>query len=79
MVQSGKLIICLNNCSTQYKSRFTVAMMKSIAEKYNFTCCFGEPGHGRGLFDAMSSFGCKTVLRQAIINDEWSNDAGEMV
>ena len=40
---------------------------------------YGEPGHGRGLVDAMSSFGCKGPLHQMIINDDsWFDTADEM-
>ena len=36
---------------------------------------YREPGHGRGLVDAMSSFGCKRPLRQMIENeDKWFNE-----
>ena len=37
-------------------------------------------GHGRGTVDAMSSFGCKSILRDAIVvENKWFEDANEMV
>ena len=37
---------------------------------------YGEPGHGRGLVDTMSSFGCKQQLRHEIVtNDSWFQNA----
>ena len=39
---------------------------------------YGEPGHGRGLVDAISSFGCKQQLCHEIItNDSWFQNAEE--
>ena len=55
--------------------------MKSLAQKYNIrvTWFYGEPGHERGLVDAMSSFGCKAPLRNAIVTaDLWLDNAYEM-
>ena len=41
---------------------------------------YGEPGHGRGLFDAKSSYGCKLQLRSDIItNDSWFKCAEKMM
>ena len=40
---------------------------------------YGEPGHGCGLVDAMSSFGCKQQLCHEIVtNDSWFQNAEEM-
>ena len=41
---------------------------------------YEKPGHGCGLVDVMSSFGCKQQLRHEIVNnDSWFEDAEEMV
>ena len=81
LIQDGKLVIRSGNCSTQYKSRYVFAMMKAVAMKYQVHVIwfYGEPGHDRGLIDAMSSFGCKAPLRQGILNDMWFHNACEMV
>ena len=56
--------------------------MKKLAEKYEIIVCwcYGVPGHGRGLVDAMSSFGCKQPLKHAILTtDKWFSSAEQMV
>ena len=81
IIEDGILVIKSDNCSTQYKSRKTFNKVKALALKYNITIFwfYGEAGHGRGLVDAMSSFGCKKILNQAIIcEDVWFKDAMEM-
>ena len=48
--------------------------MKKIAMDFGITVVwfYVEPGHGCGLVDAMSSFGCKQKLCHKIItNDSW--------
>ena len=65
-------VIRSDNCSTQYKSRFTFAVMMQLAKKYGvtFTWFYGEPGHGKG---------CKGPLKHAIITkDQWFSTAEEM-
>ena len=40
---------------------------------------YGIAGHGRGLVDAMSSFGCKRPLQNTIVTDDkWFSHAQEM-
>ena len=55
--------------------------MQKLAEELGITIgwFYGEPGHGRGVIDAMSSFGTKGPLRQRILaTDDWFHDANEM-
>ena len=48
--------------------------------KIDIVWFYGEPGHGRGLVDAMSSFGCKQKLREEIVKyNNFFNTAEEMV
>ena len=52
--------------------------MKKITMELGITVSwfYGEPGHGRGLFDVISSVGCKQQLRHEIIaNDSWFPNA----
>ena len=72
IVLSGILVIRSDNSSTQYKSRYIFAELERIAMKYDIDIFwfYGAPGHGRGLVDAMSSFGCKGPLRKVIITSE---------
>ena len=78
---SDTIILRSDNCSTQFKSQYVFASMRSLALKHNIKIVwfYGEPGHGRGLVDAMSSFGCKGPLRKLIINeDQWYDNVEEM-
>ena len=58
--------------------------MRSFTLKHSIKIVwfYGEPGHGRGLVDAMSPFGCKGPLRKLIIDDknktEWYDNVSEM-
>ena len=41
---------------------------------------YGTAGHGKGLIDAMSSFGCKSALRHAILaTDAWFESSAEIL
>ena len=74
VIRNRTLVIRSDNASTQYKSKYVFKRVQQIAQENNINIFwfYGEPGHGRGLVDAMSSFGCKKVIRDAIITrDEW--------
>ena len=56
--------------------------MKKVAMDFGITVVwfYSEPGHGRGLVDAMLSFGCKQQLRhKIIISDSWFLNADHLV
>ena len=81
IVDSCILVSRSDNCSTRYKSRFVFAQLEELAKKYSIDIFwfYGTPGHGRGLIDAMSSFGCKAPIKKAIITeDAFFNNAEEM-
>ena len=81
LIKGGKLILKSDNCSTQYKSRKVFEEMKRLAANWDVEIYwfYGEAGHGRGLVDAMSSFGCKKLLRDGIVcEDVWFKDAAAM-
>jgi hypothetical protein len=81
LIEGGKLIIKSDNCSTQYKCRRTFIQMKKLAAQFkcDIFWFYGEAGHGRGLVDAMSSFGCKKLLKDTILREDvWFKDAKEM-
>ena len=80
--QKGFLILHSDNCQEQYKCKFTFFEMKKIAMDFGITVVwfYVEPGHGCGLVDAISSFGCKQKLcRKIITNDSWFPNANYMV
>ena len=82
VIENGFLVLRSDNCQEQYKSKFTFFQMKKLASEFGITIVwfYGEPGHGRGLVDAMSSFGCKQQLRHEIVtNDNWFDNAESMV
>ena len=82
VIEDGILLLRTDNCQDQYKCRYVFAKMRNLAKKYDIKMIwfYGEPGHGRGLVDAMSSFGCKQPLKQdIIINDTWYDSAENMV
>ena len=82
LIEDGYLIIRSDNCEDQYKCRFTFFQMQVLAVKYNIDIFwfYGAPRHGKGLIDAMSSFGCKRQLRRAIVaEDIWFPTALSMV
>ena len=82
VISHGTLILRSDNCSEQYKSRFIFANLKQLAKKYNIRIIwfYGIPGHGKGLQDAMSFFGCKGPLRSAVLTtDRWFSCAADMV
>ena len=55
-----------------------------ICKKYRISITvlvyiYGAAGHGKGLIDAMSAFGCKNLLRMDILGeDAWWADSKEM-
>ena len=75
------VIIKSENAPTQYKNQYAFFLLPQIANKYNATISriYGAAGHGKGLKDAMSSFGVKGILRRHIIgNDEWFSNSAEI-
>ena len=74
-------LVCSDNCQEQCKCKFTNFQMKKLAIKLGIKIIwfYGEPGHGRGLVNAMSSFGCKSQIRPEIItNDSWFESTEQM-
>ena len=82
IIDSGHFVLRSDNCSTQYKSRFVFQNLLNIAREINIqvTWFYGEPGHWRGVIDAMAWFGAKGPLRFGGINkDLWFPTAFSMV
>ena len=81
IIETGILVLRSDNCSTQYKSKFVFKALLDLAEEHSIRIYFfyGEPGHGRGLIDAMAWFGCKGPMRKEIVTkDIWFSNASEM-
>ena len=75
-------ILHSDNCQEQYKCKHTFFQMKKLAIdlKIKGVWFYGEPGHGRDLVDAMSSFGYKLQLKKEIVTfDSWFESAEKIV
>ena len=82
LMKDGYLVVRSDNCEDQHKCRYTFYQMRELAIKLKIDIFwfYGAPGHGRGIIDAMSSFGCKKPLRRSIIaEDNWFADAQSMI
>ena len=69
VIRDKVLILRSDNCQEQYKCKYTFFQMKKLAVdlKINVVWFYGEPGHGRGHDDVMSSSGCKLQLKNEIV------------
>ena len=80
-IRNETVIIKSDNAPTQYKNKWAFQSYHSLADKYNVRIIrlYGAAGHGKGLIDAMSAFGVKSILRRDIIGlDVWFADSQEM-
>ena len=79
--KNDAVMIKSDNAPTQYKNKWAFGSMQRLADTYNMRIIriYGAAGHGKGLIDAMSSFGVKSILRQNIIaNDWWFNNSSDI-
>ena len=62
-----------DNCSTQYKCKWIFRYWSNLAREENkkVLLYYGVAGHGKGLVDAMSSFGVKAPLLNAVITGDF--------
>ena len=63
-----------DNCATQDKSKYVFWYWSNLAAQHGkkVLLYYGVAGHGRGLVDAMSSFGVKAPHRKAVITNEFT-------
>lgn len=61
-----------DNCQDEYKCVHSFGSYQNIANDCNVKIirAYGAAGHSRGQIDAMSSFGCKNILRKYIIGKD---------
>ena len=59
------VVIKGDNTPTQYKNKREFESYTALAKKYNVCIIqiYGPASHGKGLIDAMSSFGVKTIFK----------------
>ena len=80
-INNQTIIIKSDNGPTQYKNKYAFKSMQNLSDTYNLRIIriFGALGHGKGLIDAMSSFGAKSILRRDIVAfDVWFADSKEI-
>ena len=55
-----------DNAPTQYKTKHAFSLYQKLVDDFNLLIIrtYGASGHGKGVIDAMSSFGAKNILRQ---------------
>ena len=80
-IRNETVVIKSDNSPTQYKNKWAFQIYHTLADKYNVRIIrlHGAAGHGKGLIDAMSSFGVKSILRRDIVGlDVWFGNSKEM-
>ena len=80
-IRNETIIIKSDNAPTQYKNKWAFQSYTSLGNKYNVRIIrlYGAAGHTKGLIDAMSSFGVKSILRKDIVDMHvWFADSAEI-
>ena len=71
-IKNEDLWIQSDNASSQYKNKLPFALYQLLSNEFNLRIIrtYGAAGHGKGVIDAMSSFGLKNVLRHNIVTQD---------
>ena len=80
-IKNEIVVIKSDNAGSQYKNKYAFESLIELSNKFNVTIVriFGAAGHGKGLIDSMSSFGCKSILRRDIVGkDVWFSTSDEI-
>ena len=70
-----------DNAPTQYKKKHAFALQQKLADDFNLGIIktYGAAGHGKGVIDAISSFGVKNIPRKDIVtHDVFFNNSAEI-
>ena len=81
-IKNEDLWIQSDNASSQYKNKYSFALLKKLASEFNLRIIrtYGAGVHGKGAIDGMSSFGIKNVLRKDIVtHNVFFNKSEEVV
>ena len=73
-IRDEAIIVKRDHAPTQCKNKNAFFYMQSLGDRFNVVIVriFGAAGHGKGLIDAISSFGIRSVLRCDIITlNKW--------
>ena len=71
-----------DNAPFQYKNKHVFRFYQKLADEFNLRIIrtYGAAGHGKGVIDAMSSFGAKNILRHDIVTlDAFFNSSESIV
>ena len=80
-IKNETIMIKSENAPTQYKNKYAFNSIQTLSNDYNVKIIriYGAAGHGKGLIDAMSGFGVKSILLRGVIGlDQWFADSKEM-
>ena len=80
-IKNETVMIKSNNAPTEYKNKHAFKSMQNLANRYNVRIIriYGAAGHEKGLIDAMSSFGVKSILRRDIVTQDcWFQNSEEV-
>ena len=80
-IRDETIIIKSDNAPSQYKNKDAFAYLQNLSDEYNVIIAriYGAAGHGKGLIDAMSSFGVKSIIRKDIVtHDVWFDSAEDI-
>ena len=80
-IRDETIVVKSDNAPTQYKNKWAFESYSSLAKKYNVRIIriYGAAGRGKGVIDAMSSFGVKSFLKRDIIGlDVWFGDSRDI-
>ena len=80
-IRNETIVVKSDNAPTQYKNKWAFESYNSLAKKYNVRIIriYGAAVHGKGVIDAMSGFGVKSILKRDIIGlDVWFGDSRDI-
>ena len=68
-----------DNCATQYKCSMVFGEYIKMAKKYdrNVIVYYGASGHGKGLVDAMGTFGVKRPVLKAVLTQNFKYNSAK--
>ena len=80
-IKDEDLWIQSDNVPSQYKNRHAFRFYQKLADEFNLRIIrtYGAAGHGKGIIDAMSSFGSKNILRHDIVTLNVFSNSSEII
>ena len=78
-MQSSLFFVSSDNCTSQYCCQYIFPIYAELAKTIGkpVLVYYGVNGHRKGLVDAMSGFGVKTILSRAIVTDDFYYNTDE--